>query len=353
MRHLLPAAAIVMAELRSAELAITADRVLIAEDWLSEDQYIAALAVSVGARTGTLSDVPRQACPMDDALLLEAANVGHLGYLRDGEFQMAIAPRLVDSRKLVNALAHDPSLARRVLLVSAERLRAYVAGLTRAEIEHRTVKALHTVRPELSAAQRSARRINAHSLFASVGVTALVGIAAPALALHGIEIALGAVFLAWTLLRVLSICRRGPKPDGMFRRSHDRLPVYTVIVALYRETASVPGLIAALRRLNYPAEQLDIKLVLEPDDHATRRAIERLRLGPPFTIIIAPDVGPRTKPKALNAALPFARGPVRCNLRCRGSAGAGPVVAGARRLRSGGRTAGLRPGQPDHRQPKR
>jgi hypothetical protein len=30
------------------------------------------------------------------------------------------------------------------------------------------------------------------------------------------------------------------------------LPTYTVIVALYREAAAVKGLVAALRRLNYP-----------------------------------------------------------------------------------------------------
>src|SRR4029077_5093150 len=31
-------------------------------------------------------------------------------------------------------------------------------------------------------------------------------------------------------------------------------------------------------------------------------------LTTPFEIITAPNIGPRTKPKALNAALPFARG---------------------------------------------
>jgi cellulose synthase/poly-beta-1,6-N-acetylglucosamine synthase-like glycosyltransferase len=51
-----------------------------------------------------------------------------------------------------------------------------------------------------------------------------------------------------------------------------------------------------------------VKFVLEADDHATRRALAALNLGPPFEIIIAPPVGPRTKPKALNVALPFARG---------------------------------------------
>ena len=33
-----------------------------------------------------------------------------------------------------------------------------------------------------------------------------------------------------------------------------------------------------------------------------------MRLGPPFEVITAPQAGPRTKPKALNAALPFAQG---------------------------------------------
>ena len=60
--------------------------------------------------------------------------------------------------------------------------------------------------------------------------------------------------------------------------------------------------------MNYPLEKLDIKLVLEPNDHETQQALARLQLGPPFEIVIAPNYGPRTKPKALNAALPFVRG---------------------------------------------
>ena len=51
-----------------------------------------------------------------------------------------------------------------------------------------------------------------------------------------------------------------------------------------------------------------MKFVLEADDHETRAALLRLNLGPPFEIITAPPIGPRTKPKALNVALPFARG---------------------------------------------
>ncbi len=60
--------------------------------------------------------------------------------------------------------------------------------------------------------------------------------------------------------------------------------------------------------LEYPPEKLDIKLVLESDDFDTLFALERIRLGSQVEVIIAPEYGPRTKPKALNAALPFARG---------------------------------------------
>ena len=59
---------------------------------------------------------------------------------------------------------------------------------------------------------------------------------------------------------------------------------------------------------DYPIEKLDVKFIVEADDDATIRAIERLDLGPPFEIITAPAIGPRTKPKALNVALPLARG---------------------------------------------
>ena len=86
------------------------------------------------------------------------------------------------------------------------------------------------------------------------------------------------------------------------------LPIYTIMCPLYREAGIVGNLVAAIRALDYPPEKLDVKLVLEADDHETRRALAQLELGPPFTIITAPPFGPRTKPKALNVALPFARG---------------------------------------------
>ena len=59
---------------------------------------------------------------------------------------------------------------------------------------------------------------------------------------------------------------------------------------------------------DYPPEKLDVKIVLEADDHDTRRVAAFLQSRYRFETIIAPTGAPRTKPKALNAALAFARG---------------------------------------------
>jgi cellulose synthase/poly-beta-1,6-N-acetylglucosamine synthase-like glycosyltransferase len=88
----------------------------------------------------------------------------------------------------------------------------------------------------------------------------------------------------------------------------NRLPVYTVIAALYREAASAGSLIEAINALDYPREKLDVIIVIELDDLETRAALAKLGPMPHVRILLAPAEGPRTKPKALNCALPFARG---------------------------------------------
>ena len=116
------------------------------------------------------------------------------------------------------------------------------------------------------------------------------------------------VFLASAALRVSSALIGRDPPTDAARVSDDRLPIYTIICALYREAPVVEDLVAYIRALDYPREKLDVKFVIEPDDDETSDALAGLDLGHPFEIITAPEVGPRTKPKALNVALPFARG---------------------------------------------
>ncbi len=86
------------------------------------------------------------------------------------------------------------------------------------------------------------------------------------------------------------------------------LPIYTVLVPLYREAKMVPQLVTGIARLNYPADKLDVKILLEQDDDETRDAL--LAFKPPgnFEVITIPDAGPKGKPRACNAGLSRARG---------------------------------------------
>jgi glycosyltransferase XagB len=59
---------------------------------------------------------------------------------------------------------------------------------------------------------------------------------------------------------------------------------------------------------DYPRAKLDFKFVVEEDDAATFDALTRAGLVAGREIIVAPAGAPRTKPRALNVALPLLRG---------------------------------------------
>jgi cellulose synthase/poly-beta-1,6-N-acetylglucosamine synthase-like glycosyltransferase len=90
-----------------------------------------------------------------------------------------------------------------------------------------------------------------------------------------------------------------------------KLPQVSLLVPLHDEAAVLPKLVAALAALDYPAALLDIKLVLEESDLATRAAAALAQLPPTVELIIVPpDPSLQTKPRALNYALPFCRGDI-------------------------------------------
>jgi glycosyltransferase XagB len=86
------------------------------------------------------------------------------------------------------------------------------------------------------------------------------------------------------------------------------LPLYSILVPMYKEPAVLPILSSALRNMDYPRSKLDIKLVLEEDDLETIQAAKDLALEANFEIIRVPASQPKTKPKACNFALRLARG---------------------------------------------
>ena len=107
------------------------------------------------------------------------------------------------------------------------------------------------------------------------------------------------------------MCRAAAGRRALARRIDDaELPTYTILVPLYREANVLAPLMRALAKLDYPAAKLDIKLILEAADRETIAAAQSLDLPARFEIVVVPELHPRTKPKALNYALPLARGDI-------------------------------------------
>ncbi len=96
--------------------------------------------------------------------------------------------------------------------------------------------------------------------------------------------------------------------DDVYALDERTLPVYTLLLPLYREANVVEHLLTGIDGLDYPADKLDVKLLLEPDDTETLAAIERAHLPPYYQKLIVPTGGPKAKPKALNYGLLHARG---------------------------------------------
>lgn len=86
------------------------------------------------------------------------------------------------------------------------------------------------------------------------------------------------------------------------------LPVYSVLIPVYKEASSIPGILSAVAGLDYPKHKLDVKLIIEADDEETLRAAYDARPPAYVDILRVPVSQPRTKPKACNYALSFARG---------------------------------------------
>ncbi|WP_174802718.1 glycosyltransferase family 2 protein [Martelella limonii] len=117
-----------------------------------------------------------------------------------------------------------------------------------------------------------------------------------------------ALYLFSLLVRLASARAASNTPTGSAITPHRDLPVYTLLIPLYREAGMIAQLRQSMEALNWPVSKLDIKLICEEDDRDTRAAIVNARLPAQFETVVVPPGGPRTKPNALNYALRGARG---------------------------------------------
>ncbi|MBY0611610.1 MAG: glycosyltransferase [Beijerinckiaceae bacterium] len=293
-RHGAPIARLEAAHRRALALGVEARDVLIASGFVGESAYLDRLAEETGCRRVTMGETLDTAEPL--ALVLDHDMARCFG---DGGRGTIVVPTIgmVDWLLAGNGCS-GLRLATRAefeALLLRERRKAMLdeaCGLRLARQGHRSAKT----------------GLSSRQAFGGLLLAAACAGMAFAGTLPLLLLALSAVFIAGNGLQGAALLRHRTKPRPMAALQDAELPVYTVLVALYDETAIVSDLLEALKAIDYPPEKLDIKLVLEAHDLKTRKAIEGADLPAQFSVIVCPPGDIRTKPRALNIALMLARG---------------------------------------------
>ncbi|MEE9329934.1 MAG: glycosyltransferase family 2 protein [Parvularculaceae bacterium] len=180
---------------------------------------------------------------------------------------------------------------------------------------HQAVGMVREVVPELSAHVRMTTF--QWGLF-GVCITNLLWITAmfPAVIISAFVAGFSAFCLFATLLRVwlviAAIGRGQPSKKAPTssppQNTPQNMPMITILLPLYKEANCLPGLIKEIEKLNWPGHQLDVKLLLEADDRATIEVATWNCPDQGWEIMIIPEGGPKTKPKACNYGLLHAKG---------------------------------------------
>lgn len=241
------------------------------------------------------------------------------GLIRPELLEMYLKHRVLPWRRaghLVSFVTDRPEGAL-TALASIDAVGSAVAVVPTRQFDHAIGQALG---PAL--ARRAAERtplgqsVRALGRARLIAVAALIGLVAMLIwgGLPGLALACGvllALNLATTALRLAALFMgRAPARHQVLTETEGALPIVTILVPLFREAGMVPEIVAALTKLDYPAENLDVKLLLEEGDIETRAAVARFRLPGWVQTLVVPAGTPQTKPRALNYALDFARGDI-------------------------------------------
>lgn len=301
LRHAGMARADMHAAVQRAALAGLDPIVLAVKNELVDEERIAmAMARILGCPFAHDFAPDGAAPPSDELSRLDAVRVRHRG-------KSAVAV-VATAKSVPRLLAHlGTGDTAPIVVVTSTRLQA-VFRRNAADSDCRKA----TTRLARSLPQFSAWRVpeRHHVAFAAalLSAIALATSLTPMAAFVLAQIFSAAAIIAVTLPRAVAALSRIGPPAEAPPITDAQLPAYTVLVPLYRERRTVPGLIKALKQLDYPREKLDIKLVVECDDAVTRRYLASENLEQVMDVVEVPRTGPRTKPKALSYAMTFATG---------------------------------------------
>jgi cellulose synthase/poly-beta-1,6-N-acetylglucosamine synthase-like glycosyltransferase len=283
---------------------------LIAAQTITEEGYFRALAALLDLPF--LEQVEPSLVVMRKAVRFEALS-------RDGDLPpvfyyshekplLLIAPLNASVEDLLQLTADKPELRHRLRVVTPGTLRKAIQARSRASLMRAAVSGLAEAAPSFSArtVMTGHQGFVLGLLVTGLATLAIFEFARLAIVLH---VAGSLAFLACVCLRVAAAMTARPlKLARLDPDARAQLPIYSVLVALRNEAEIVPELLVALGNIDWPRSRLEIKLVCESDDPATRAALTAHELHPCVEVIVVPVGNPRTKPKALAYALPQCKG---------------------------------------------
>jgi cellulose synthase/poly-beta-1,6-N-acetylglucosamine synthase-like glycosyltransferase len=217
------------------------------------------------------------------------------------------APRLDELLRLARARLDNDRLARHLCIVPRRAIRAQLARSSSAALLAEARQRLTRRWPYASA--NIDLPVPVRVGFVAILILATAAVAAAPFYLSALLLPfVAALFVVPSMIRMAAALFTGPAPAKLPLLPDDRLPVYSVLIPLRDEAALVPLLWRAMSALDYPAEKLSVMFVVEESSTDTIAAVETILDDPRFELIRIPDAAPHTKPKALNYALPLARG---------------------------------------------
>ncbi len=263
-------------------------RVLISLGWISEPAYATALARHLGLGLTAAGDADSNTAV--EAVALQPGEIALLAQIAAAEGRtLRIATR---DAAAWNWASSSPNLD---------------------DAAQQAADGLRRQRPEWSAAepmwlwQRLACTIAGGLILGGAAIEpgAILAALFALIALPFIVVTSVRMLALWQIVRPSIADRRRPHLDKL---AESELPVYTVLVPLHDEADVVSNLLEGLNSLDYPKPRLDILLILEEGDAATRARFAEEVLPPHMRVVVVPGGKPQTKPRALNFALAYARG---------------------------------------------
>lgn len=225
---------------------VCADQVLIRDDWLTEDAFYGALATELelpfldhGFRLGPGTRFPHSSL----------YGVAPLADATDGPL-LVMAPYC---EALAWVLTHPHPLPPGLAVTTPSRLSRAVLRARAGEVIRRAANGLAEAEPHRSClngctlAQRAVAALG-------TGTLGFAAVLAPEPTLAVIASVSALLFLAMVVIRIAACRETAPIEAGRWlARLNDRdLPIYTIIVPLYREGRVFGQLVQALEALDYP-----------------------------------------------------------------------------------------------------